>query len=184
MSSVTSVKVTGLRELNDALTKLADDVAIKYARGAVAAGAALIRDAARENVPVLSGKLKRSIYSKWIREASSRERQTFFVSVRRGKQFRAKQRVSKKGRTTMTKDLDAYYWTWVEFGHIATGAGKKIKGGAQRRSDTRSKLRSSGATFVPPRPFLRPAYEQNKQQAVEAIRSELSKRILEGVRGK
>jgi HK97 gp10 family phage protein len=183
MSNVTSVKVTGLRELNDALAKLADDVAIKYARGAVAAGAAVIRDAARENVPVRSGKIKRAIYSKWIREQSSRERQSFFVSVRRGKAYKSRQRVSKKGRKTTTKDLDAYYWTWVEFGHIATGAGNKIKGGANRRANTRAKLKASGATFVPPRPFMRPAFEQNKFKAIEAIRSELSKRILQGIRG-
>ncbi|MCA3068116.1 MAG: HK97 gp10 family phage protein [Rhodocyclaceae bacterium] len=180
MSNSGSVRVTGLRELNDALAKLADDVAIKHARGAVAAGAALIRDAARANVPVRSGKLKAAIYSAWIREASSRERQSFFVSVRRGKKYQPRMKVSKAGRQRATKDLDAYYWTWIEFGHIATGA--KIKGGARARAKARDKLKQSGATFVPARPFLRPAFESNKMKAIEVIRAELSKRIFEGVR--
>ncbi|MCA3068094.1 MAG: HK97 gp10 family phage protein [Rhodocyclaceae bacterium] len=182
MSNSGTVRVTGLRELNDALAKLADDVAIKHARGAVAAGAALIRDAARANVPVRSGKLKAAIYSAWIREASSRERQSFFVSVRRGKKYQPRMKVGRGGKQRATKDLDAYYWTWIEFGHIATG-GMKIKGGTKRRARTRANMREAGAKFVAARPFLRPAFEANKLKAIEVIRAELAKRLFEGVRG-
>ena len=175
-----SVKVTGLQELNRNLARLSDDVQLKYLRGAVAAGARLIRDAAIKNVPVRSGTLRRALYSKWIREASGNNRQTFLVSVRRGKQFQAKTRTSARGRVTKTKSSDAYYWTWIEFGHVATGP-TRIAGGALRRERSRQKLKSAGH-FVPPRPFLRPAFESNKLAAVEAVRVELAKRIAEGIR--
>lgn len=177
--SETTIKVTGLQELNRALVKLSDDVQTKYLRGAVAAGARIVRDAAVRNVPVRSGKLRRAIYSKWIREASGPDRQLFLVSVRRGKQFQSKTRQTKRGKTVTTKDNDAYYWTWVEFGHVAAGP-QKLKGGTARRERARQELRTAGR-FVPPRPFLRPALEANTGAAIEAIREELAKRIREGL---
>lgn len=177
---MSEIKVTGLQELNRNLARLAADVQRKYLRGAVAAGARIIRDAAMRNVPVRSGTLRRALYSKWIQEASGNNRQTFLVSVRRGKNFQAKTRTSKRGRVTKTKNADAYYWTWIEFGHIAAGP-KRIAGGASRRESARQKLKAAGR-FVPPRPFLRPAFESNKLAAIEAVRVELAKRIAEGVR--
>lgn len=174
------IKVTGLTELNTALRKLAEDVQKKYLRGGVAAGARVVKSAAVRNVPVKSGTLRRAIYSKWMREASGNERQTFLVSVRRGKRYQAKTVTSKKGRSRTTKNNDAYYWTWVEFGHVATGP-TKIKGGTARREKARKALKSSGK-FVPPRPFLRPAFEANKLAIIEAVRVELAKRIMEGLR--
>ena len=185
-------KVTGLQELNRNLVRLADDVQRKHLRGAVAAGARLIRDAAVRNFNAIqdlpdiedetgrklprirTGKLARSIYSKWIQEASGNGRQSFLVSVRRGKRFRAK----KRGKG-MTEDKDAYYWTWVEFGHVATGP-KKLKGGAWKRQKARKALKAAGR-FVAARPFLRPALENNKTAAIEAVRAELAKRIAEGL---
>lgn len=172
-----AVKVTGLAELNAALNRLADDVAIKHARGALAAGAALIRDEARKNAPQLTGKLKRAIYSMWMREMSTRERQTFFVSVRRGKKFQGRTSTSKSGKTRTTADRDAYYWTWIEFGHVSAGPGGQLKGGTRRRERARSEKRAAGK-FVPPQPFLRPAFEAKKQEAVEAVKVELQKRIF------
>lgn len=175
-----TIKVTGLQELHRNLTTLATNVKTKYVRGAVAAGARIIRDAAMKNVPVKTGTLRRAIYSKWIQEASGEHRQTFLVSVRRGKQFQAKTKTSKRGRVTKTKNSDAYYWTWIEFGHVASGP-TRIGGGASRRESARQKLKTAGR-FVPPRPFLRPAFESNKTAAIEAVRVELAKRIADGVR--
>ncbi len=177
-----TIKVKGLQELNAALASLSSDVQRKYLRGAVAAGARVVRDAAMRNVPIRTGTLKRAIYSKWIQEASGKDRQTFLVSVRRGKGFRSSRKTNKRtGKTRETANRDAYYWTWVEFGHVTRGAGQRIKGGTIRRERARTALRNSGQ-FVPPRPFLRPAFESNKSATIEAIRAELAKRIAEGVR--
>lgn len=175
------LKVTGLQELNRALGNLASNVQRQYLRGAVAAGARVFKDAAVRNVPVRSGKLRRAIYSKWITEASGDSRQTFLVSVRRGKRFQSQTKVNRRGKSVTTKDTDAYYWTWVEFGHVATGPKGGLKGGSRRRAAAREKLKSAGH-FVPPRPFLRPAFSSNVNAAIDAVRIELARRIAEGVR--
>lgn len=174
-----TVKVTGLQELNRKLARLADDVQRKYLRGAVGAGARIFRDAAKRNAPVGTGKLQRSIISKWIPEASSLHRQLFLVTVKRGKHFRGKVKTDKKGRERITKSYDAYYWTWIEFGHTTRLSGQK-----RTRAQIRKSLDVYKATgrFVPPRPFLRPAFESNKSAAIEAVRVELAKRIAEGAR--
>ncbi|MCA3000304.1 MAG: HK97 gp10 family phage protein [Rhodocyclaceae bacterium] len=184
-----AIRVTGLKELNDALNKLTANVALKHARGAVAAGARVIRDAAIENVTkgnpeIQTGTLKRAIYSRWMREMSTMERISFFVSVKRGKVYRPKTRSTKGGKVRITADRDAFYWTWVEFGHLArTKKSGAVKGGKRRRDATRNSLKDQGAKFVAARPFMRPAYEANKRKAIEAIRDELTKRIFENLRG-
>lgn len=55
------------------------------------------------------------------------------------------------GRSAMKKGLDAFYWFFVELGTARMAA----------------------------RPFLRPAFEAKKQEAVEAIKAYLAKRIPE-----
>ncbi len=144
-----SVQVTGLKELNDALAHLPQNIGRNVLRGATSAGAAVIRKEARMRAPVYTGDvakghpppgtLKRAIYQKQIRELSGVLRQTFYVSVRRGGL-----RKDAKGRS-----LDAYYWHMVEFGTAKMAA----------------------------RPFVRPAFEATKLAAVEAIRRYMAERI-------
>lgn len=140
-----SVEVKGLKELNDALRELPDRIARNVLRGATSAGAAVIRKEAQAKAPVYTGEvskghpppgtLKRAVYQKQIRELSSLVNQTFYVGVRRGKH-------AKKG-------IDAFYWTFVEFGTSKMAA----------------------------RPFLRPAFEAKKNEAVQAIKQYLTDRI-------
>lgn len=141
-----TVKITGLKELNDALKELPDRIAKNTLRGAVAAGAAVIRKEARNKAPVYTGSvadghpppgtLRRSVYQKQIRELSSVVKQTFFVGVR-------------TGAAAAKKGLDAFYWRFVEFGTQKMAA----------------------------RPFLRPAFETKKLEAIEAIKQYLAARI-------
>ncbi len=185
------IKVTGLQELNRALSQLNDDVKKKYVRGAVGAGARLIRDAAIRNAATViagtapksgirrrTGRLQRAIYSAWLAKESTADSQSFIVSVKRGKNFQSKTR-QRGGKSFQTSNKDAYYWTWVEFGHVVTT--KKIKGGLRAREKARIPLKAAGQ-FVPARPFMRPALESNKTAAIEAVRVELAKRIAEGLR--
>ncbi|MFW1755458.1 HK97-gp10 family putative phage morphogenesis protein, partial [Acinetobacter wanghuae] len=92
--------------------------------------------------------------------------------------FQSKTR-QRGGKSFQTSNKDAYYWTWVEFGHVVTT--KKIKGGLRAREKARIPLKAAGQ-FVPARPFMRPALESNKTAAIEAVRVELAKRIAEGLR--
>ena len=144
--------VQGLRELQAALKELPDRIARNVLRGSVSAGAAVIRKEATARAPVSTGPkrqgqpppgtLKRSVYQKQIRNLSSLVRQTFIVSVRKGKKYRNQ---GKKGNLSQ----DAWYATFVEFGTAKMAA----------------------------RPFLRPAFESKKGDAVAAIKDYLARRI-------
>ena len=185
-----AIKVTGLKELNDALNRLNADVKKKHLRGAVGAGARLIRDAAIKNAAAVigqttpksgvrrrTGRLQRAIYSAWLAKESTADSQSFIVSVKRGKNFQSKT-TTRRGKTFQSSNKDAYYWTWVEFGHVVTTT--KIKGGLRAREKARKPLKAAGK-YVPARPFMRPALESNKTAAIEAVRAELAKRIAEGL---
>lgn len=149
-----TLNISGLKELQAALKELPDRIAKNVLRGSVAAGAAIIRNEARQRAPVYTGEvaaghpppgtLKRSIVQKQIKELSNATKQTFFVTVRRGKEY---QKQGKKGNLSQ----DAYYASWVEFGNSRMSA----------------------------RPYLRPAFEAKKEAAIEAIRAYLEKRIPE-----
>ncbi|MDB5992402.1 MAG: hypothetical protein JWQ10_3805 [Herbaspirillum sp.] len=145
--------VQGLRELQEAMKQLPANIAKNVLRGAVNAGATVIRKEAAARAPVYTGEvseghpppgtLKRSLYQKQIREKSSAVLQTFFVGVRQGKSAKK----SKKGL------IDAWYVRFVEFGTAKMSA----------------------------RPFMRPAFEAKKQAAVQAIKDYLEKRIPDEV---
>lgn len=98
--------VTGLKELQKALAELPQGIARNVLRGAVNAGATVIKAEAKVRAPALTGILKRSLYQKQIREKSNLLLQTFFVGVRQG-------RSSKKTKKGV---LDAFYARFVEFG--------------------------------------------------------------------
>ena len=134
------------------MKELPQNIAKNVLRGAVGAGAAVIRNEAKQRAPVYTGDvskghpppgtLKRAIYQKQIPEKSGPQKQVFYVGVRHGKRY---QKQGKKG----DKSQDAYYWTWVEFGCIHMQA----------------------------RPFLRPAFEAQKIASVEAIKNYIANRI-------
>ena len=145
--------VSGLKELQAAMKALPTNISRNVLRGAVNAGATVIREEAKARAPVYAGPpikgqappgtLKRSLYQKQIREKSNALLQTFFVGVRRGRSAKK----TKKGT------LDAWYAHFVEFGTSKMAA----------------------------RPFMRPAFEAKKSAAVQAIERYLQKRIPEEV---
>ena len=173
-----NIQIKGLKELDNALKQLPEKVAKNGLRGAVRAGSKVIVDEAKQNAPKYSGKvgknhpppgtLKRSIIMKHIREASGAERQTFYVTVRSGKKYR---RQGKKGNLSQ----DAFYWKFVEFGYYAGGSKKNMTYRGARKARREGTLK--GARYIPPQPFMRPAFENKKMQAVQAIKDQLAKRV-------
>lgn len=150
--SYTTIRISGLAELNQALSELPQRLARNVLRGSVAAGAAVVRQEARQRAPRYEGQvaaghpppgtLKRAIYSAQARRLSSLLQQVYQIGVVSGK--RAKRSGRKSGRAA-----DAYYWRFVEFGTVKMAA----------------------------RPFLRPAFEAKKLDAIEAIRAYMAQRI-------
>lgn len=143
--------VAGLRELQQALAQLPIRVARNALRGAVNAGATVIRREAVQRAPVRTGKMRRAIYQKHAPEKSGLMQATYLVGVRSGKAERAvTKRVRRGGKVlTVTLDRDAYYWRFLEFGTSKMAA----------------------------RPFLRPAFEVKKYDAVARIKEYLATRI-------
>ena len=147
MAKYESVQIQGLDALAKALKELPDRVAKNGLRAAVYAGAKVIRDEAKLQALVATGTLKRAVILKQIPELSSKNKQTFFVTVRQGKKYRKQ---GKKGNLSQ----DAWYWRFVEFGTVKMSA----------------------------RPFLRPAFDMKKNDALTAIKTRLAERIEQAAR--
>ena len=174
--------ISGLKELQEALKQLPLNIARNVLRGAVGAGAALVRDEAKRKAPGYTGTpamghpprgtLKRAIYIKQIRERSSQFKQVFFVGVRKGKKY---QKQGKHGN----RSQDAYYASWVEFGHYYAPPGKH--GFGSRRAAMNAVALNGGgiggAKFIAPHPYMRPAWESQKRAAVQRISAYMAERI-------
>lgn len=142
MSDRVDLQVEGLDELNRKLRALGPDLATRALRAAVAAGAQEIKKDVVARVPVATGTLRRAVYTKFIREESGPERKTFFVGVRSGKRYQK-------------KNLDAFYWRFLEFGTARLAA----------------------------RPFIRPAWDARAGAALNRIKAKLAERIEKFARG-
>lgn len=106
-----TMQLVGFKELADKLKRLPQKVARNGLRAAVSAGAAVIRNEARDMAPVDTGEMKKDIQIK--RERDDRNAQglvaSYSVFVRSGK----KSRIAGRSRDI---DKDSFYWKFLEFG--------------------------------------------------------------------
>lgn len=140
MAKAVTVKVEGLKQLGERMKGLSADMNNRIARAATAAGAAVIRDAAKQKAPVRTGNLRKNIIVKRLPKGEATLTSEHIVTVRQGK-------LTKKQRAAGL--TDAFYGRFVEYGTAKNAA----------------------------QPFLRPAYDQNKERAVEAIKDRIEKRL-------
>jgi len=151
------MQLTGFKELAVALRELPERVARNGLRAAVNAGSTVIKKEVISKAPEDTGALKDNIYQKQVREQSGPMRQTFYVGVRKGvakyANTAANRRAGKAGK--VYKDAGTtFYWRFLEFGT--------------------SKLAAH--------PFVRPAFESKKEDAVIAIGEKLDERIQKHAR--
>jgi len=162
--SLVDVDVKGIKELTQNLRNLSGDMKLKGGELATRAGAAVINKAAKNNVPVKTGTLKRTLkIVKMSRKGEGTVR--FYVTH------------VKKGRD------DPWYAHIVEFGGIK---------GAYRIRPKRKKAMASGGTIygkdlmrrpAKAQPYMRKAFENNTQNAVDAMAKRLDKYIDRFVSG-
>ncbi|WP_395406304.1 HK97-gp10 family putative phage morphogenesis protein [Pseudoduganella sp. UC29_106] len=174
MTDSITVKMTGIPEFSARLRALGIDMERKIVRAGALAAGIVFRNAARENAPSLKpntrrkdrtpGALKKSIYATRSKSKSKPGLETIVVAARAGS------KTSKKGVAT------AFYWRWVEDGHVARGPGGKLKGGNRSRALQRSRLKAGGK-FVPGVAFLRRAFQGKQDQAVAAFNKRIEARI-------
>lgn len=164
-------ELKGFEGLRDGLRELPDDISRNALRAACGAGAAVVRTEARLLAPRgATGTLKRSIYSKQIRELSGYGRQTFYVGARQGKQYQ------KRGKKQLS--ADAFYARFIEFGHFTRPAGGgRLARGRGRTEKLQAQLAAGQVHWVPPQPFLRPAFESKKEAATGAMAVKLRERL-------
>lgn len=144
MSADSSFKILGLRELQQDLRRLAPEMEGRISRRAIKAGAAVIVAAARKNAP---------------RRAAQWEGMKY--KVPRGTLKRGIISVAGRGSRGQAVRMvglrpTAWYGVQVEYGHAL--------------------MRPRGKTFGPgrvaPRPFLRPAFDENVAAAIEIIKKQ------------
>jgi HK97 gp10 family phage protein len=147
MATTTRVQVLGLRQLGEAMRLLSSDVALKVARAATAAAAQPVKKAAIRNI----------VNSPSVQTGSLRDS----VIVKR----------LGRAESALTSE------------HIVTvrGRGKLIKKGKNKGQHQTSAPHAHfvefGTVNMPPEPFLQPAFEEQKGNAVEAMKNKLAARI-------
>ena len=124
--------IKGLAALNKELKRLPEDFSKKALAGAVGAAARLLRDAAKDNVPVNTGNLKSALRAK-KKKTHSKYISNYAANIK------------SKG----ANGVPSYYGFIVE----------------------------NGSNKMPARPFMRTAFDENREQAVMVFNRILDKKI-------
>lgn len=175
MSGFVSIEVKGLSELKNRLALLPQAIQTKIMKGMVASGAAVIKNEAILRAPYYTGDvqkghpppgtLKAAIFQARIVAQSVGTREVWLVSARKGK-------ASKGG-------MDAYYATWVEYGHYSRGPSGRSS--SERKQLSAGSSVPLGSYYILPKPFMRPAFEVKKQEAIEVMRKYMADKLPEAI---
>jgi hypothetical protein len=118
------------------------------------------------------GTLKLAIYAARLSSQCTSTDEVWIVGVRSGKgETRGKDKAS----------VDAYYAKWVEYGHMSVARFKGSYTDYPLRGKGRltglALRRNAATTFVQARPYMRPAFESKKAEAVTAMQQYLNDRV-------
>ncbi len=141
------VKVDGLEELGQALAQFPTVLAQKYLARATFTAAAVIESDAIARAPERTGLLKSKIAIFKRNEGEGIAH--YAIGVRRlrvTKKIKRVLRIARKANLSYRIVDDAFYWRFLEFGTVKMSA----------------------------RPFLRPAFEAQKENAIEVFRTTLA----------
>ena len=138
-----TIQIKGLDQLRKAFKQLPLDVESKCLKQSVLPAAKLIRDEVQMKAPVDTGRLERSILIKRV-TGEDKWMATYLVVPRHGPKYS-----NVKLGGGRTANLDAYYWTWVEFGT------RKMKG----------------------TPFMRPAWDKDQYAALGVMTKRLGESV-------
>lgn len=198
-------EVLGIGELKASFSEVQDAMKTRIARYMVVGAGQVIKKKAKEiaqaNGSVRTGAMVRNIVIKRETQAPSDTAQ-YHLAVRSGGALTKKQKSTSKlainagGRIVRKYENDPYYWRWVERGHKIVA--KADKGEASFKSQTiirrtkkgkvivRSKLvatnslrerRKVSTGEVSAKPFLQPALEQCRAEAIAAMETNLQKEL-------
>lgn len=121
--------------------------------------------------PHISGTLKRSIY---IKRSSRSSKPGLEYGILR----------PHAGQKAAQALQDAYYWRWVEAGHLIRHAGAGLRGGNRSKALQRKRLRAAGAPSVAGVWFIRDSYTAAEAPAIAAFSGRIEARIKKANRDK
>lgn len=153
-----NIKITGGKELAEALKQMPKQLQQNVMRQALRAGAKVIQDKAKELVPVDTGDLKKSIK---------------IGTSSRGKEVRS---------TVATKGDGAYIARFIEFGtaaHLIKGRNGGMLKFTARDGNTVETM-SVNHTGIKAKPFLRPALDSESNKAIMAVGERIRERLESG----
>lgn len=104
-----TVEVKGLSELSRDMKALGPKIALKALRGALVAGAGVVKKDVIARVPVKTGTLKKAVYIKRMTKQNPFAERVI-VGIRHGRG------TWKKKDGQVDKSNDAFYWKFLEFG--------------------------------------------------------------------
>ena len=160
MADVIEAKLTG--DLFSGLNKLLGAQGEQLLRAGGFAGAEVFQSEAVQLVPVRKGIIKRNIIVKRIEEKSNGATlQTYYVTVRKGK---------------FNVEGDAFYWRWVEYGHSFV---RRKKNGITWKAHREAMQLEYGSSSAPAQPFMRPAYDRKKNDAIAAMQRRMAEKFKE-----
>lgn len=196
-----NTKILGIAGLQAKFVELRQDMTIKTARRMVAsAGTVLKKEAkaiAQSKGLQISGAMIRNIAIKRDRSAPEGTEQ-YNLGVRHGRDLGKRHtkylaHSKRKGRVIIKRKDDPFYWRFIELGHkiVARASGKggsvdtfhwrltkNWKARIVKRTlseDAITIRRRSPTGFVEPIPFIKPALENKKQEAIAAMQDRLEK---------
>jgi len=179
MPAINDTIVLGLADVRAKLKELPKRLGINVVRRALLASAGVIRDKAREKVPVRTGALKKSIIARTNNSRKNKDEYRAEVTIAKaayrtndkGKLFKRKS-TTKKGKVYERGDIyPRNYAHLVEFGtkpHILTPKRSK-------NSNYRGPKHHPGATK---HPFMQPARDEGFEPAIQRFR-EVARRETE-----
>lgn len=168
-----TASVQGLEQVMREMYALAPALRDRVLKGMCATGASVLRQEAIKRAPMYEeavaaghpppGTLKKAIYQARLVDKCTATQEVWAVDVRKGKKFRS------MGKAGVNRD--AYYAGWVEFGHFTRVPHAMTK-------TARAAGRALGvAQYVAPQPFMRPAFETKKSEALRAMQEYAEKHL-------
>jgi HK97 gp10 family phage protein len=159
------VKVSGLHELEQQLRSLGEEfgpkAAISPVRRALGKAAKVVQASAQQRVHVKSGTLRENIITTTYRNPPDGQIGVKVTVRAKAKAYKSNSRNVRQGRVGLDYNNlgPLVYGVFLEFGHPIVSKKGQVIGHA------------------PPYPFMRAAFEENKSQLPELIKSELAKAI-------
>jgi HK97 gp10 family phage protein len=146
---VARISVGGLPELGEAMRLMSSDISGKIARAGVLAAAKIVKDAAIANAPESSKQHQLGVRKDQIVQPGNLKRNIIIKRLPASQKQITEEYIVGVRHGSGVAPKDAFYWRFIELGTVKIG----------------------------PRPFLKPALENNIQPAIDAMKARLAARI-------